>query len=66
MKHILFILLLGFVATQTARAQVEPTKSRNVRTEAVVYTVPVVVHVTHNGEPIGTGDFASRAIKLGR
>ncbi len=41
--------------------QQQLTKSRNARTEAVVYTLPVVVHVIHNGEPIGTGDNPSNA-----
>jgi PKD repeat protein len=30
-------------------------KLRSARTEAAIYTIPVVVHVIHNGEPVGTG-----------
>lgn len=28
---------------------------RTSRTQAVIYTIPVIVHIIHNGEPVGTG-----------
>jgi PKD repeat protein len=28
---------------------------RTSRTQAAIYTIPVIVHVIHNGEPVGTG-----------
>ena len=36
-------------------------KSRNARTDEVVYTLPVVVHGVYNGEPVGTGNNPSDA-----
>lgn len=44
-----------------ALLQRQLTTSRNARTEDVLYTLPVVVHVIHNGEPIGTGNNPSDA-----
>jgi PKD repeat protein len=35
--------------------QVYKEKLRTSRTQAAIYTIPVVVHVIHNGEPVGTG-----------
>ena len=35
--------------------------SRNARTQAPPYQIPVVVHIIHNGEPIGTGTNISTA-----
>lgn len=34
---------------------------RNEQTKAIIYTIPVVVHVIHNGEPAGTGTNISDA-----
>jgi Pregnancy-associated plasma protein-A/Secretion system C-terminal sorting domain len=43
------------IATQNA------TASQNKETRATVYTIPVVIHVIHNGEAIGTGTNISDA-----
>ncbi len=37
------------------------TNSKNKRTTAEVVTIPVVVHIIHNGEPIGQGTNISKA-----
>lgn len=36
-------------------------KMRRSRTQATIYTIPVIVHVIHNGEPVGTGANISAA-----
>ncbi len=35
--------------------QPRPDAQRSQRTQAATYVIPVVVHVIHNGEPVGTG-----------
>lgn len=36
-------------------------KMRSARTQATVYTIPVIVHIVHNGEAVGTGPNLSAA-----
>jgi PKD repeat protein len=46
---------------QSLQIEISKRKNFNGRTQGVIYTIPVIVHIVHNGQSIGVGENISAA-----